>query len=102
MPEGSVQLALCFLLQPVPEFLQLPYIEIRQDLAIYVDARRFGLPGQIHHFLLCFPVAGHVQLLEFDVPFLQPFDGFIAPAAPRFDEQTDFGWFPHKLNRAGW
>ena len=79
-----------------PEFGELVRAEVGEDFAIHINDGCQFLSGKLDHFVVSSLIGNDVDRLIIDAVLVKPAFGFVAPAAVRFDEQTD----PFNIHRA--
>lgn len=72
----------------VPELFEFRDIKVGEDFTVHIDHRSLGLARESNHFVHGFGVVGDVEGIVVYSPFSEPIDGFVAPAAVRFNKQA--------------
>src|SRR5688572_23357180 len=82
----------------LPPHFKLVRTEVGEDLAIHVNHRRLGLTRKREHLLPRSSILDDIQCLVGDTMSIEPFAGFVAPTAERFDEEPDLFRFHSVMN----
>ena len=78
----------------LPKLRQFFRAEVGEDLAVHLNHRRERLAGELDHFRHRLFIGDDINLLVLDAALVEPALRLVAPAAIRFDKETDF----HELN----